>query len=138
MKKIILAIMAIFVLAIAGAVSAVPMTMVSGEVLDAENNPVIGVSVDVTCTHNGTDTTKNVVTDDLGEYYAFFGSDECNTGDAVIAQTEGSEDQEGIVSYDNDCRVNTLKLNLQIPEFGVIAGAVALVAGLGIIAYRRK
>jgi hypothetical protein len=139
MKKIMLAIMALMVLGLVASVSALaPMTMVSGEVKDANNDPVSGASVAVTCTHNTVDTTKNVVTDASGKYYAFFGSTECNTGDSVLAQTEGSEDQEGTVEYNQTCRINTLKLNLQIPEFGVIGGAIVLLAGLGIVAYRRK
>lgn len=44
-----------------------------------------------------------------------------------------------------DCDDDNSELNVtcgvedpQVPEFGVIAGIVALIAGLGIIAYRRK
>jgi len=140
MKKILMAIMAIFVLALVGAVSAIPapMTMVSGQVTDASNAPVASANVAVTCTHNSVATTKDVVTDASGKYYAFFGSTECNTGDSVVAKTSGADDQNGVVIYNKSCRINTLKINLQIPEFGVIAGALALIAGVGIVAYRRK
>jgi len=115
-----------------------PLTIVSGKVIDANNDSVIDADVAVACTHDGIPTTKNVLTDGTGTYYAFFGSTECNTGDSVAAHTEGAEDQDGIVSFNKDCRINTLDVNLQIPEFGVIAGAIALLAGIGIVAYRRK
>jgi len=133
MKKILIIAMAIFAIALMGAVSAtVPLTMVSGKVVDASNVAVVGTGVDVKCTHLGVDTIKTVTTDSTGMYYAFFNSLECNTGDTVKAHTSGADDTTGIVAYSRTCKINTLKLDLQIPEFGVIAGAVALVGELGI------
>jgi len=139
MNKILTVVLAILVLAMVGTVSATaPMTMVSGKVVDASNVAVNAASVDVTCTHNSVATTKTVITDASGMYYAFFGSTECNTGDTVKAHTSGADDTTGTVTYSKTCRINTLKLDLQIPEFGVIAGAAALVGALGIFVFRRK
>jgi len=130
--------MAIFAIAMIGAVSAAPMTLVSGKVVDASNVAVVGASVAVTCTHSSVPTTKTVTTDATGTYYAFFGSTECNVGDTVKAHTTDAKDQTGTVTYNETCRIGNLELNLQIPEFGVIAGAVALIGALGIFVYRRN
>ncbi|MGV8172323.1 MAG: hypothetical protein ACP5OA_06550 [Candidatus Woesearchaeota archaeon] len=138
MNKIFGLVLGVFVFALlVGMVSAVPMTVVYGQVMDADNNPVAGVDVEVTCTHNSVDTLKIVQTNDAGKYYAFFGSTECNNGDTAVAHTDGAEDLSGTVT-DEKCRVGTLEMNLQIPEFGAIAGAVALVGALGIFLYRRN
>jgi hypothetical protein len=139
MNKIMGLVLGVFVFALlAGMVSAAPMTVVYGEVTDASDNPVdAGVQVDVTCTHNTVDTTKTVYTNSVGKYYASFGSTECDVGDTAVAHTEGADDESGTVTG-QVCRIGTLKLDLQIPEFGVIAGAVALVGALGIFIYRRK
>jgi hypothetical protein len=138
MNKIIAMIISVFMFVVmVGMVSALP-TAISGTVVDASNVAVNGASVAVTCTHLAVPTTKTVTTNSLGVYNAYFSSTECNSGDTAVAHTDGAADNTGKVDFNKNCRINTLKLNLQIPEFGVIAGAVALVGALGIFVYRRK
>jgi len=142
MRKNIVVLMAIvfaiFVASVSSAVTATPMSMASGVVTDTENKVVSDAKVLVTCTHNGLDTEKEAFTDVAGKYYVFFGSTECGDSDNVVARTDGAKDVGGIMTYDAGCKINTLKINLQVPEFGVVAGALALLAGIGIVAYRRK
>lgn len=140
MSKIMGLVLGVFVFALlAGVATAAPMTVVYGQVVGSDGTtPQVGVNVDVTCTHNSVPTTRTVQTNGAGKYYAFFGSTECNVDDTAVAHTDGAGDVSGEVDDNLQCRVGTLELDLQIPEFGVIAGAAALVGALGIFLFRRN
>jgi hypothetical protein len=117
-------------------------TSISGTVSDSNNQGVIDATVTVNCEHNGINTTKVVQTDSNGEYYSFYPALQCNVADKVYVLAEidtYSNTGQGIVAYDQTCQINTAFVNISIPEFGIIAGSVALiglVAGVAIM--RRK
>jgi len=141
MRKLFIIIIAVLMLAvtigIATAVVEGPFTVISGQVTD-ENGAVDGAIVNVNC--NGNDA-EPVITGIDGMYYVSLSKAVCSVDDSVLVEAskdgaEGSND--GIVSYNGRCKINTSIVNVQIPEFGVLAGAAALVGALGIFLYRRK
>jgi LPXTG-motif cell wall-anchored protein len=76
-----------------------------------------------------------------GKYYAFIPQLNCAVGDNVLVQAvkdDATGQNNGSVGYDEQCRINTALINVQIPEFGVIAGGLALLGALGVVIYRRK
>ncbi|MEM4710893.1 MAG: carboxypeptidase-like regulatory domain-containing protein [Candidatus Woesearchaeota archaeon] len=131
-----IAIIAMFFLML-GFVNAAPTTMVYGQVTDSSNNPVSGASVSVDCNGN----ILNTVTDASGMYYVFYPALLCNVGDTAIV-TVNYGDQTftgtGTVDYSKECRINVGVVNVQIPEFGVIAAGLALIGAIAIFAIRRK
>ncbi|MGV8086887.1 MAG: hypothetical protein ACP5N1_04610, partial [Candidatus Woesearchaeota archaeon] len=106
-------------------------------VYDQDANTVSGASVDVTCN----DITESTVSNVDGDYYVSFASGVCYFGDEVsvnAVKDEASGSNEGFMCQEEECDIPITVIDVTIPEFGIIAGAFALVAGLGIIAYRRK
>jgi len=132
----------IVVLLLSASVMAAPSTSVSGTVKDGNNQGVIGATVTVNCEHQGINTTKVVQTDNTGAYYAFYPSLKCNVADNVYisAEKDGQSNVgQGIIAYDQTCKINTAFIDITIPEFGLVGGAVIL-AGLvvGVTLLRKK
>ncbi|GIU70294.1 MAG: hypothetical protein KatS3mg002_1530 [Candidatus Woesearchaeota archaeon] len=129
-------IFAMFLLMV-GFVNAAPTTMVYGQVTDGNGNPMQGVPVTVTCNGNILNTT----TDASGMYYVFYPSLQCDVLDtATVEVTIGDTTYtgEGTVDFSKECRINIANVNLQIPEFGVVAAGLALIGAIAIFAIRRK
>ncbi|MGV8172321.1 MAG: carboxypeptidase-like regulatory domain-containing protein [Candidatus Woesearchaeota archaeon] len=113
------------------------ISAVSGTVTDGNGNVVPDADVDVTC--NG--VTESAVTNALGDYYVEFDAGVCYFDDPVSAtatkdEVTGSND--GVMCNAEECFIPIGIVDITIPEFGLIAGAVALVGALGIFMYRRK
>jgi hypothetical protein len=145
MKKILFAIMALFVLALVGTVSATvapTLTVISGTVYEADNTTIVAnAAVTVTCTHASVDYVRTATSAVSGSYGVVFPVSQCAVGDSVLVEAvKGSADgsNTGTVDHTGRCLVNTGIINVSIPEFGVIAGAIALIGALGIFVYRRK
>ena len=137
--KILLGILALVVFS--ASVSATSLTVVSGTITDNSNVNVADAAVTVTCTHGGVDTVKNVVSGVDGKYYAFIPQLNCAVDDNVLVQAvkdDATGQNNGVVSYNSQCKINTALIDVQIPEFGVIAGGLALLGALGVVIYRRK
>jgi len=117
-------------------------TSISGTVVDGNTQGVMDATVTINCEHNGINTTQVTQTDDTGTYFAFYPAIQCNVDDKVYVFAEKDEQSnsgQGTVAYDQTCQINTAFVNVTIPEFGIIAGSVALiglVAGVAIM--RRK
>ena len=145
MKKILMAIMAVFVLAVmVGTVSAVvppTLTVITVTVYQADSTTVVpSAAVTVTCTH-GTDFVRTTTSNGAGVYSVVFPASQCAVGDLVTVEAvSGSADgsNTGTVDHTGRCLVNTGIVNVSIPEFGLIAASVAVVGALGIFIYRRK
>ncbi|HIH32501.1 TPA: hypothetical protein HA235_07390 [Candidatus Woesearchaeota archaeon] len=140
MKKLFVILIMFFALGVMFASAEAPATLVYGLIDDGEGNPVAGVDVSVTCTHDSVDTTKDVASNGAGNYYAFFSPLECDDGDYVkvyaeLGQATGEDD--GIVSY-GDCQINTALVNVTIPELGVIGAGIALVGAIAGFAILRN
>jgi hypothetical protein len=136
---ILLGVLAFFVFAVS--VSATTLTVVSGTITDNSAAVVSNAAVTVTCTHGLVDTQKIVMSGVDGKYYAFIPQLNCAVGDNVLVQAvkdDATGQNNGSVGYDEQCRINTALINVQIPEFGVIAGGLALLGALGVVIYRRK
>jgi hypothetical protein len=133
----------VFALLVVGMVAAVPIgtTYVTGQVTDNSNNPVSNVTLSIIC--NSEITTA--ITDGSGDYLVGLNDPTCGPGaTAYVTATAYDVTNSGKVCNgpnkdDPQCEgINLALVNLQIPEFGVIAGAVALIGALGIFAFRRK
>jgi hypothetical protein len=145
MNKIVLAAL-VFVLALVAttAASAIPaptLTVISGTVYELDNATVVpGATVTVTCTHASVDSVRTATSSAIGTYGVVFPVSQCDVGDSIVVEaSKGSADgsNTGVVDHKRTCLVNTGIINVSIPEFGVIAAIGALVAGIGIVAYRR-
>jgi len=137
--KILLGILALVVFS--ASVSATSLTVVSGTITDNSNVNVADAAVTVTCTHGSVDTVKDVVSGVDGKYYAFIPQLNCAVDDNVLVQAvkdDATGQNNGVVSYNSQCKINTALIDVQIPEFGVIAGGLALLGALGVVIYRRK
>ena len=142
MKKIYLMFVFLFgLVALTALASATPLTVVSGTITEANSSVVDGATVTVTCEHSGINTTKIVTSGSDGKYYAFYPAMNCDAGDNVWVHADkggsvGSND--GTVSYSRQCKINTSLIDVQIPEFGVIAGGVALIGAIAGFVIMRK
>ena len=144
MKKTIFAIMALMILGLVVSVSAITPATVTGYVYGADHTtPVEGATVTATC--NGHAATA-VSSDADGSYYVIFDSAVCGFN-APVTVTAVKDGQNGVgngftcalsENKDTDCEIPVALVDVSIPEFGVIAGAVALVGALGIFLYRRN
>jgi len=121
-------------------VPALGTTFVTGKVTDSGNNPVIGTPVNVTCVNE----KGNDVTDSSGTYMILLNDPSCAPGSTAYATaTAYGVSNHGLVCNGPGSNIkcdgiDLALVNIQVPEFGVIAGAVALVGALGIFIYRRK
>jgi hypothetical protein len=128
----------VFALLLVGMVSADSYVM--GKVTDGSNNPVAGVALDINCDGELASTT----TDAYGLYVVGLDSPDCDPGDmAYVTATDYDVTNSGEVCNGPESNlqcdgIDLALVNLTIPEFGMIAGAVALVGALGIFMYRRK
>jgi hypothetical protein len=114
-------------------------TQVLGTVYDASHNPVIGADVSVNCN----DVLKTTTTALDGTYLVSYSKVVCgfNAPVHVVATKDdqtGENDGLTCASVDDCEGIPVALVDVTIPEFGVIAGAVALIGALGIFMYRRK
>jgi hypothetical protein len=141
----ILSLTMVFALLLVGFVSAtaVPIptgtTYVTGTVTDSGNNPMPGVALSVQCNSDSTTTTSEAD----GTYIIGLPNPSCKPGDtAYVTATAYDVTKSGVVCdsvLDHiNCHIDIALVDVTIPEFGVIAGAAALVGALGIFIYRRK
>jgi len=134
---ILLSVFALMILSVA-AVSATPLTAVSGTITDQNNAVVAGATVTVTC--DGA-TPKTVSSGADGKYYAFFPAMDCGVDAPVTVHAQLGDaqgDNEGTVTYSGTCKINMSLVNVQIPEFRVIAGGIALIGAIAGFAVLRK
>ena len=132
--------MAMMILGFVASVSATvgPISAVGGTVYQADKvTTVSGAAVDVTC--NG--VTESTSTNLVGDYYVTFAPGVCYYNDPVSVNAvkdgaKGSND--GVMCSAGKCIIPITVIDVTIPEFGVMAGAVALIGALGIFVYRRK
>ena len=138
--KTLLGLFLILGLMVIPAVVAAPLTVITGTVTDADNNVVDGATVEVTCTHDAVDTVELTTSDVDGQYYVTFSPLDCDDGDSVsvvVTYGEMGGSNDGTVSY-ADCMVNVGIVDVQIPEFGVVAAGLALVGAIAGFAVMRK
>jgi hypothetical protein len=138
MNKLILITM-MLVLSVA-AVNAYVPAYITGYVTDANKEPLIGANVTVTC-ENG--MPEYDVTDMNGEYAAIFLEDnQCHVTNQVyvVATYNGmSGSGNGTVCFNPErCPIPIAIVDITIPEMTLLGAMVVLLAGIGVIAYRRK
>lgn len=110
---------------------------VAGTIYDGSHNNVSGATVTVTCNGVNESTTSNVD----GDYYVTFAPGVCYFNDDVFVNAvKGSAtgSNEGNMCSGEDCEIPVALIDVTVPEFSVMAGAVALIGALGIFVYRRK
>ena len=129
-------------------VSATPVsTIVSGTIYqDSINNVVSDANVEVICEHDNLTYTLNAISESNGEYSVTYFGDQCALNDYVTvnAQKDGLVgSQDGSITMTHqlipglELDVGVINVPL-VPEFGVIAGLVALIGGLGVFFYVRN
>jgi hypothetical protein len=112
------------------------LTVVSGTITGSDG-PIADQEVLITCTHESVDYPQSGTSKIDGSYSVVFPNTECAPGDAVKLEALDKV-VEGVVTNNCKCVVNMGILDLQVPEFGLIAGILALVGALGIIIYKRR
>jgi hypothetical protein len=152
MKNTLYLILAVFALVLtAGFATALPATYpstVTGTIFQNDGvTPVNGAAVDVTCTHAGTPTTLHTTSINDGSYFVVFDNQGlCDFNDALLVKaTSGSAAGtntgnmcNAANSDDDGCFIPVALIDVTIPEFGLLGAMIIVIAGLGIIAYKRN
>ena len=148
MKKAFVLVMAVLLLITAiSLVSA--KTLVAGKIYNSDFTSIVeGAIVQVTCIHNGVNSTNVTLSNSDGAYSAIFSESpmECTYNDTLSVHAfkagVGENTVSGIVSIDKDViglDVNIGIVNVPlIPEFGIIAGAIAVIGAVGIFFFVRR
>lgn len=113
-------------------------TQVLGTVYDGEG-PVSGAAVNVTCNA----IVKSTISDVDGTYLVTYPQEDCgfNTAVHVVATKDdltGENDGLTCISSEICDGIPVALVDVTIPEFGIIAGGIALIGALGIFIYKRK
>jgi len=146
MKKILFAIIALFAFAFAAtAVHAVescdPSAIVTGNVYLSDGvTPVDQASVVVLC--GNASNEMEATTDALGEYDVEYCDAALCSNHDMVTVTATKDDMTGsntghVCSDHGQCPFNVAIVDVTIPEFGLVGAMIVLLAGIGIVAYRR-
>ena len=149
MKKLVsLFVLSLMIITMLGVVSAVCTgnTIVGGTIYqDVVTNGVVGATVQVICSHSGTNYTQNVLSIADGQYSAEFQCGQCDYGDLVTVNAQkntltGTND--GSVSMNYNLPGITLNVGIVnvplVPEFGLIAGITTVLGALGMFFFLRR
>ncbi len=152
-KGLSLIILVLLVVSSMAVISAIPTkTVVAGKVYNADySDTVSGANVNVTCTHNSSDTIIDTLIDTLsladGSYSVQFTADECALGDTIdvygFKEGFGSGTGDGTkvnidMSPSIDLALGVSNIVL-IPEFGLVVGTLTILSALGVFfVIRRK
>ena len=135
-------ILGLFVISMVSIVSA--KTLVAGKIYNEDYSKVIGgAEVTVTCDPSSVITTNPVIISEADGTYAveFYENPmECTDGDMVTVYAEKDEmsgTETGEVK-DLGLTVDLAIINVTIPEFGLIIGALTLLCAVGIFAFVRR
>ncbi len=119
------------------------ITTIRGQILDDEGQPFKFAKVQVNCDGK----TQNSITSGQGKYIAIFAGNNCGIGDpvTVTATKDGkSGSSTGIVQNRRDGRIvdvnfSVVSFNINVPEFGLLPGAIAALGSAGaFLAIRRR
>jgi hypothetical protein len=112
-------------------------TIVDGTVTNS-GSPVNGANVTVTC--NG--HTQTATTNSLGAYLVVFSAADCPvaaTANVSAAKSgAGSGSNSGPVGPTDSAAINVGIVNVAIPEFGIVAGLLALLGAAGAFVVTRR
>lgn len=132
--------MLIGILMFAAYVNAAP-ALVTGYVTYQNGTGVDAASVEITCEHNGINTTLSTSTYEDGSYYQEFEDTECSYNDMVWVNAEksgNSGSNDGQTCERTDCFIPVALIDVTVPEFGIVAAGVAMIGALGIFVLKRK
>ena len=132
-NELLLVVMAVLLVSMVSMVSA--KTIVAGKIYNADFSAVVGgASVDVTC---GATVNSTVSLSD-GTYVASFASAECDNNDTVMIHAIKAGVGENTINgtvYDYSALIPSLNLGIVnvplVPEFGLIAGLIAVFGAVG-------
>jgi hypothetical protein len=112
-----------------------PATEVTG-VITENQVAVDGASVTAKCNGN----TQTDTTDAYGSYRVLYAAADCPFGSTVkvTAQKGGKSGVASGTVQGITTKLNLAIVNVSIPEYGLIGGALAAVAGMGAIVYTRR
>jgi hypothetical protein len=137
----------LLVLAVSAIATPVELTEIKGTVYDSSHNKVTGASVTVVCYNGTTINTLSNTSNGGGEYKIdSFLRTNCNTGYTLnITATKGAES--GFAQYTVACNGNgkcsqtnkDVTFNSPaVPEFGVVAAAIALIGSVALFLVKRN
>ncbi|HIH32500.1 TPA: hypothetical protein HA235_07385 [Candidatus Woesearchaeota archaeon] len=117
--------------------------LVAGHVYDSDADPIQGASVTVNCEHNGVNYTQYTLSLLDGSYQVvYFDNDECWVGDTAFVSAEyngNTGSGTGPVCWDGEqCPIPIAIVDITIPELTMLGAMIVVLAGVGIIAYKRK
>lgn len=129
--------------------AAVNITTIGGVVYqDDINNGIVGVLINVTCSHDGVISYGSTVSEVMGVYDVKFSEDDCAFGDDVnITASYGSltGTNNGIIDWiADDQAVGSLELDIGsvdiplVPEFGFYVGMLTILSAVGIFFFVRR
>lgn len=146
-KQMILAVLACFIIAMVGVVSA--KTIIAGKVYNADYSDVVAdATVTVTCDHGGTPAVDTTTSSADGTYAVSFDEGSpgtapyCDNGDTVTVEaSKGSAYgvSSGVVDDDVIMDWDLAIVNVSIPEFGLLIGALTVFCAIAVFfVIRRK
>ena len=140
MKKTILALMVFFVFALAVNMVRADVNVEGSVYLSDGVTPVEGVDVQVICDHNGTSTSSFTSTLSDGSYTVLFLGGDCAVGDLADVTVEfgGQSGHNAGVVCQEGCPVPVVLVDVSVPEMTLVGAMIVVLAGVLIIAYRRK
>ena len=130
MKRVFLSILVAFAITIASLASvfAAANTIDVKGLITVNNKVINGASVVVVCNSQNLVTTTNV----QGSYTVHFDAIDCPVGSkatVVATQNKLGGVNTGLITSSSPTTVNINIVNATVPEFGIIAGIVAVIAG---------
>ena len=145
-KAVLITFLALMVISLIGFASA--KTLVAGKIYNADFTAIEeGATVNVTCTHNAVNITKNATSNSDGAYAIEFSEIpmECTYGDALSVYAfkagVGENTVKGVVSIDMpEWSLNIGVVNVPlIPEFGIVVGIITVLSAVTVFfVIRRK
>jgi hypothetical protein len=131
----IMVVMSLFAVAL---VAAAVDTSITGMITYADGTtPVVGANVEVNCNGN----IKNDLSDSDGLYSVTYTLAECDALDTVsVTATLGemSGSNTGTVCAEGECPFNVAVVDVSIPEFTTVGLIAVALAGIGVLAFRRR
>ena len=134
-------ILGLLVLSMIGMASA--QAYVLGKIYNSDYTETIAdANVIVTCYKGDTYPVLTAVTNEYGDYVVNFESTTCSVGNTVRVDAEkegiGSGSGEGVVDESNSISLNLAIINVTVPEFGLIVGALTILSAVGIFFFVRR
>jgi len=146
-RKIVAAVFLLaFALCLESVLADAGKTRIEGKIYEGDlSNGIGGANVTVTCYHEGSNHTEEMISWPDGDYIVFFFKNKCEYGDSITVNAEKdgmTGTNSGIVDTRYTAGCFTLDVGIVnvplIPEFGMIVGTLTAVSAIGIFLFVRR